>query len=236
MEGTTWCPGAFSCSDGSRGYSAIPTSLYYIPAYAALLSSSLSLMGAALNIIAYCAFRDLRKGTAQTIIAVLAVADLFLALSGIFGASIHLAYGITTNATDRMFSKKDCYNFDTLCQIQAFVLMWALGCSFTWTSVLALYFFIVTVCTRSTWPQKLMPLYNIVAWLVPLAYTLPTLLLGKLGYDPFFIWTCFMSKSGYYMLSWSIEEVVTVAFLFLSYCCVLFIISLKSVRIVIKNF
>ena len=29
-----------------------------------------------------------------------------------------------------------------------------------------------------------MPLYNLVAWLVPLAIVLPMLLLGKLGYNP----------------------------------------------------
>ena len=88
--------------------------------------------------IAYCAFKDIRKGTAQTIIAVLAMADFFSASSGIFGASIHLSYGTKTNSADNMLSEKDCYHFDTLCQIQAFVGMWMLGCSFTWTSVLAL--------------------------------------------------------------------------------------------------
>ena len=55
------------------------TALHSLPACAALISSSLSLLGAALNMIAYCAFKDLRKGTAQTIIiAVLAVADFLL--------------------------------------------------------------------------------------------------------------------------------------------------------------
>ena len=223
------CPGAYHCSDGSHGYNAIPPALHNLPVYTALISSSLSLMGAALNMIAYCAFKDLRKGTAQTIIAVLAMADFFVASISAFGASIHLAYETKLNSADNMLSEKDCYNFDTLCQIQAFVGMWMLGCSFTWTSVLAVHFFLVTSCTRSTWPHKLMPLYNIVAWLVPLAYTLPMLLLGKLGYNPNLIWTCFMRKGD--VPQWDIQEMASTLCILLAYSCVLITVFLKLVRI-----
>ena len=224
------CPGAYHCSDGSHGYSAIPPALHNLPVYAALISSSLSLMGAALNMIAYCAFKDLRKGTAQTIIAVLAMADFLLALSVIFGASTHLAYGTKINsAADNILSDKDCYNFDTLCQIQGFVAMWMQGCSFTWTSVLAVHFLLVTGCTRSTWPHKLMPLYNIVAWLVPLAYTLPMLLLDKLGYDPSLVWSCFVRNGD--APQWDIQEMASTVCIFVAYSCVLLAVFLKSVRI-----
>ena len=223
------CPEAFYCSDGNHSYSAIPPALHYLPAYAALVSSSLSLVGAALNMIAYCAFKDLRKGTAQTIIAVLAMTDFIVALSCIFGASIQIIYGTTNND---LVSDKDCHNFDTLCQMQAFVTMWALGCSFTWTSVLALHFFLVTVCTHSTWPHKLMPLYNIVAWLIPLSYTLPMLLLGKLGYTPSDIWTCFVRpKLSDPKIQLDTLEMATVVCVFLGYACVLFIVLHKSVSI-----
>ena len=228
------CPGAFHCSNGSHGYSAIPPALHYLPVYAALISSSLSLMGAALNMIAYCAFKDLRKGTAQTIIAVLAMADFLLALSIIAGASILLAYGITSDR--HLFSNKECYNFDTLCQIQAFVALSAFGSSFIWTSVLAVHFFLVTVCTRSTWPHKLMPLYNIVSWLVPLSFTLPSLLLGKLGYNHAFSWTCFVRatkrpKDHELLLQWDILEVASAVCILLGYIFVLFGVSLKSVSL-----
>ena len=223
------CPGAYHCSDGSHGYSAIPPALHNLPIYAALISSSLSVMGAALNMTAYCAFKDLRKGTAQTIIAVLAMADFFLASSCFFGASLHLAYGTKINTTDNMLSDKDCYNFDTLCQIQAFLGMWMLGCSFTWTSVLAVHFFLVIICTRSIWPHKLMPLYNIVAWLVPLAYTLPMLLLGKLGYNTTLMWTCFMRYGD--APQWDIQEMASTVWIILAYSCLLFTVFLKSVSV-----
>ena len=184
--------------------------------------------------IAYCAFKDLRKGTAQTIIAVLAMADFLIALSAIAGVSILLAYG---TASDRhLFSNKECNNFDTLCQIQAFVGLSALGSSFIWTSVLAVHFFLVTVCSRSTWPHKLMPLYNIVAWLVPLSYTLPSLLLGKLGYDHSFTWTCFeritKKKKNYELqLQWDILEVASAVCILLGYICVLFTVFVTSVSL-----
>ena len=180
--------------------------------------------------IAYYAFKDLRKGTAQTIIAVLAMADILLALSVMFGASIHLAYGTATRIDD-LLSDRQCYIFDTLCQIQAFMTMWTLGCSFIWTSVLALHFLLVTVCTRSTWPHKLMPLYNIVAWLVPLFYTLPLLILGKFGYTPSNTWTCFVRPTlSDSMILLDTLEMLTLACVFLGYTCVLLTVLLKSVN------
>ena len=229
MEDTPTCPGDFYCSDGSRVFSAIPTALHSLPACAALVSSSLSLLGAALNMTAYCAFKDLRKGTAQTIIAVLAVADFLLASSCIFGVSIHLAYGTTTSADS---DNDDCYNFDSLCQVQAFVGFWMLGSSLTWTSVLALHFFLVTVFTHFTWPPKLMPLYHIVGWLVPLVYSLPMLLCEKLGYDPEFTWTCFARPTKRYGLShWNIPYIATMLSIFLGYACVIFTVLIKAVSI-----
>ena len=222
------CPEAFYCSNGSHGYSAINPAIHYLPASVALLSSSLSLMGATLSMIAYCAFKDLQKGTAQTIIAVLAMPDFLLALSCIFGASIHLIY----SADGNKLSDKNCYNFDTLCQIQAFMTMWMLGCSFTWTSILALHFFLVTICTRSTWPHKLMPLYIVVGWLVPLVYTLSMLLFGKLGYTPHLTWSCFVRPNqSNSMIQWDILEMTTAVCMFVGYICVLFIVILKTVGI-----
>ena len=227
MNGTPTCPGDFYCSDGSRGYSAIPQAFHSLPACAALVSSSLSLLGAALNMIAYCAFKDLRKGTAQTIIAVLSMADFLLASSCIFGASIRLAYDTTTSADS---DNDDCYIFDTLCQVQAFVILWTLGSSFIWSAILAVHFFLVTVCSHSTWPHKLMPLYHIVGWLVPLAYTLPMLLIGDLGFNPGYTWTCSIRPTRITTLSlMSTLETATVLTVFLGYTYVLFTVCLKSV-------
>ena len=223
------CPADFYCSDGSPIYSAIDPSIHYFPAYVALVSSSFSLIGATLNMIAYCAFKDIRRGTAQTIVALLAIADFLLALSAILGVCIQLAYGRNTNTNDSLSSNKDCYNFDTLCQIQAFISTWTLGCCFAWTSVLAIHFLLVTGCIRSAWPHKLIPLYNIIAWLLPLSYTLPILLLGKFGYTPLFTWTCFEGSNDDPLIEWDILEMATTVAMVFVYICLLFKV-LKLVR------
>ena len=106
-----------------------------------------------------------------------------------------------------------------------------LGSSFTWTSVLAIHFFFMTVCTHS-WPQKLMPIYNIVGWLVPLSLTLPMLLLGKLGYVNYLTWTCFIrSSENNSNIQWDVLEIITAVSIFVGYTSVLIIIILKSVSI-----
>ena len=67
------------------------------------------------------------KGPHKTIIVELAMADLVLALMGIFGASLHLAYNTTASTDNDLLSDRDCHIFDTLCQVRAFVGMWMLG-------------------------------------------------------------------------------------------------------------
>ena len=114
MEGR--CPDEFYCSNGTHGFSAIKPSLLLLPVYASLVCSLLSYLGAALIVCAYCAFKDLRKGTTQTIVTLLALADLGTAVSGILGASLFIGYDHLVQK-----SEKECYIFDTTCQIQGFM-------------------------------------------------------------------------------------------------------------------
>ena len=71
------CPDEYYCSDGSHGFRAINgTALRLLPTYTGIASSILSIAGSLLILLAYCAFKDIRKGTAQTIITVLAATDV----------------------------------------------------------------------------------------------------------------------------------------------------------------
>ena len=185
MEGR--CPDTYYCSNGSQPYSDIKPSLLLIPAYASLVTSSLSCLGAVLIVLAYCAFKDLRKGTAQTIITLLALADLGTGVAGILGASLFIRY---LNLDER--SEGECYIFDTVCQIQGFMIIWAYQCSLFWTSILAIHFLLITIFHHSTWTDKLLPLYNIIAWIVPLASALSLLVLGNVGYNHYLTSTCFL--------------------------------------------
>ena len=225
MEGR--CPDTYYCSNGSQPYSDIKPSLLFIPAYASLVTSSLSCLGAVLIVFAYCAFKDLRKGTAQTIITLLALADLGTAVAGIFGGSLFIGY---LNLDEK--SEGECYIFDTVCQIQGFMGLWAYQSSLFWTSILAIHFFLITIFHHYTWTDKLLPLYNIIAWIVPLATTLSLLVLDKIGYNYYLIWTCLLrlqEKINYITGVWWIPEVLATSLMILGYTLTLMYIACKQV-------
>ena len=72
----------YECDDGSDGYDAISAELHNIPHYAGIVSA---VFGTTIILLAYFAFKDLRRGTAQTIIMLLALADLGAALGSLLG-------------------------------------------------------------------------------------------------------------------------------------------------------
>ena len=74
MEGL--CPDSYFCEDGSHGYAAINSKLLVIPDVGGVVSSVLSIVGTTLILLAYCAFKDMRKRKAQTIITLLSLADM----------------------------------------------------------------------------------------------------------------------------------------------------------------
>ena len=191
------CPDEFYCSDGSHGFSVINgTALNLIPVYAGIASAILSVLGGVLIIFAYCAFKDLRKGAAQTIITLLAIADVGTAASLMLGVINFLVY--EHHHSDRLTSLQTetlCWNFYIICQIQAFIMVGCAIASYIWTAILAIHFLLSTVFTPTTnWNKKLMPLYNIVAWTLPIVFLLPLLGTGKLGYTPTYPVACLFSN------------------------------------------
>ena len=167
MNLTGKCPNEFYCKDGSHGFSITHgTALRLLPAYAGIVSAILSVLGSALILLAYCAFRDLRKGTAQNIITVLAIADVGTSLSLLLGAFNFLVYD--HYYSDKAHSEALCWNFYIICQIQAFVMVGFAISSYIWTSVLAVHFLLCTVFSCPNWSDKLMPLYTVVAWTLSL--------------------------------------------------------------------
>ena len=219
------CPDTFYCSNGTHDNSDIKTSLLYIPTYTALVTSSLSCLGAALIVCAYCAFKDLRKGITQTVITLLALADFGSAVSGILGASLFIGYHYSVQK-----SEKECYIFDTTCQIQGFMTLYSQFCGFNWTSILAIHLSLLTAFTHSTWVHKLLPLYNIIAWIIPITVTLPQLFLDEIGYSPDTQWTCFLRwKSRAALYPCFIIESVTTAVILIGYTIILIYIACSKV-------
>ena len=195
LEGN--CPDEFYCLDGSHGYSAI-NDLHIVPAIVIFhivifISAIVSMLGAALILLAYCTFKDLRKGVAQKIITLLALADIGTAVSFMLGKLNLFVYRHYHSDISEDNESSACLNFYMVCQIQAFLGVGFLISGYTWTAILAVHLFLATVLRHSSWIEKLLPLYNIVAWTLPIIVSLPLLLSGKLGYTPTFPATCYIS-------------------------------------------
>ena len=226
------CPDTFHCSNGSRGFSAIRSSLLSLPIYSGLVSSSFSCLGAGLILLAYCTFRDLRKGTTQKIITLLSLADFSTAASYICTAIAFIIYSMKDHHT-----KDECDKFDISCQILGSLLLWSALCSFAWNAILAIHFLLATIFNCPAWINKLLPLYNIVGWGVPLAIVLPLLIVDKMGFEPD-TRTCFtrwaVHAAQYVVVGlWYIPEILCTVIILVCYIAIIAFISYQQVCIMI---
>ena len=186
-----FCPRTFNCGDTSGdGRHLVSFDIGKDPSYIAIASSSLSCLGSILIFVAFLALRDMRTG-AQKIITFLALADFISAAGYIVGSSNFIMH----------FNVKDshkCKVFGTICEIQASITSWSSLSSFAWTLILAFYFYLVIVFNRRALAVKLMPLFHIIAWILPLAIIVPLAALRKLGYAPYAAsnW-CFVKNLNY---------------------------------------
>ena len=148
------------------------------PSIVAILSCTLSILGSLLIIYTYVRWKDLRTGS-RSIITFLAIADLVTAAGYIIGSVNYIYHFGETEDT------QPCAVFNTVCQIQSFVTSTSSLCSFAWTSILAFYLYTVIVKEKVNLVTRLIPLYHLIAWLLPLIITLPLLITGRLGYAPY---------------------------------------------------
>ena len=188
MEGL--CPDTYYCEDERHGYAAIDPKLLVIQTVAGLVSSILSMVGATTILLAYCAFKDLRKGSAQTIITLLSLADLGTAFVCILGIANYYIFQRTNSDVIRA-----CWIFYNVCQIQASLALWCAMCSSIWSTVLAIHLLQASLLSELRWTERLLPLYNIVAWTLPITIVLPLLITGQFGYTPTYLSLCYISAS-----------------------------------------
>ena len=201
------CPDKFYCHDGSHGYNAISDLLKIVlPAIAGCISAIVSMLGAALILFAYCAFKDLRKETAQKIVTLLALADIGTAVSLMLGNLNIFVYRHYRSDISEDYESSACLNFYMVCQIQAFLLVGFFISRYIWTTLLAVHLLLATVLRHSSWTEKLMPLYNILGWTLSVIVSLSLLLRGKLGYTPTYPMSCYLSA--YAAKALLVEEVI----------------------------
>ena len=167
------CPQRETCSQSDLHYLNIGP----VPSYLAIVSSALSCVGSLLIVGIFLAFRDLRSG-AQKIITFLAIADFVSAAGYIVGSANFITH---FNQTEH----ERCKVFNDICWAQATITSWSSLASFAWTIILAFYFYMVIVYNKRIVAAKLMPLYHVLAWILPLFIIVPLTALKKLGYAPY---------------------------------------------------
>ena len=169
---------------------AIHTKFYFCLLPSSLPSfSALSCVGSLLIIFSYWRWKDIRTGS-RSVITFLAIADFFTAFGYIIGSINHITY----------YGKYDdtppCATFLQICEVQSYITTWSSLSSFTWTCALAIYLYFTVVRKRIVLALKMIPVFHVIAWGVPIAICLPLLIEGKLGYTPYAVSTwCFIGDS-----------------------------------------
>lgn len=169
-DATGECPAVglnINCSNDT-----VKQSIGMIPTYFSIASCSLSCLGSLLIFLSYFTLKGIRN-VAQKIITLLAVADFFTALGYLIADWNYLR------------NSDNCGVFRNICKVQSFVTSWSSICSFGWTCVLAVHFYLVLQIKRKTLHSKFLVWQNVVIWIFPLLILLPLLADGKLGYSPY---------------------------------------------------
>ena len=167
-----WCPRTLNtCESGYRSLVNGPR-----PSYTSLASCTLSCLGSLLIVYSYWRWKDIRTGS-RSIITFLAIADFFTAAGYIIAAGNYLTYFGEYEATPQ------CVVFQQICEMQSYLTTWSSMSSFAWTSALALYLYLTIVHGRILLANNLIPLFHVIAWVLPIVICLPLLLTNNLGFS-----------------------------------------------------
>ena len=182
------CPQKFACSEVDR----VSFDVGRLPTYFSIVSSSLSVLGSLLIFLVYFRLKE-RRNTAQKIITLLAIADLFTALGYLLAAWNFLTHFEVKD------SKKCLKVFQPVCAIQSYITTWSSLCSFSWTCALALHFYLILSPSKKHLPQKILVYENVVSWFLPIVIVLPLLCTHKLGFTTHAAsnW-CFIKDANFY--------------------------------------
>lgn len=139
------------------------------PIITTIISSVASVIGSVLIIVSFAVWSDLRT-TARAILVFLAIADLCTALGYLFASILFL---LKYQQLGDIFSP--------LCTFQSFITTVFPISSFLWTTNLAVYLFVSITLKQVKTAKKLMLLFHITAWGIPLLLCIPgaaTMILG----------------------------------------------------------
>ena len=146
----------------------------FASSFLTLASSSLSIFGSCLIILTFILWKDVRSSTARIIVFFLAIADLGTGLSFFVSSAGYISY----QSKDDLFYNS---SYDSFCSVMSYFTTFFPVSSFFWTAYLALYFVIALVLKKPRWSGKLIILFNLTAWSIPLAICTTAIALGILG-------------------------------------------------------
>ena len=129
-------------------------------------------------LLIYIRWKDIRKLGAQSIVT-------FIAISDFFTASAYLAGSVNILVHRNVYSERSCEVFQTICEIESYIVTCATMSSYLWTLILAVYFYLAITYNSTQVATRLMPVYHVVGWGLPVLVALPLLCAGQLGYAPF---------------------------------------------------
>ena len=167
------CPTDPKCEANFSSFSVGP-----IPLYVGVVSDSLSCVASVIMILIYIRWKDIRRLGAQSIVT-------FIAISDFFTASAYLAGSVNILVHRNVYSEHSCEVFQTICEIESYIVTCATMSSYLWTLILAVYFYLAISYHSTQVATRLMPVYHVVGWGLPVLVALPLLCAGQLGYAPF---------------------------------------------------
>ena len=141
-------------------------------------TSILSLFGASLIILTYVAFKDLRT-IARQLLVNLCIADMIVVLSHFVGLFTNFErflpyYNHLSWNTSR---------HDPVCIIQGVFSIYGTIASFLWSMVIPVYLLVLLV-SRRTFIVKVVPLFYIVSWGVPVIVVIVNGVKRFIGFEP----------------------------------------------------
>ena len=159
-----------------------------------ILSSVASMIGSFLIIFTFLLWKDVRT-VARAILVFLAIADFLTASGYLFGSVVFLSYN---NTIEDSPSTEDSLSYTRLCIAQSFITTVFPISSFLWTTHLAIYLFVTIVLHKIKLAKKLLVLFHLTAWGIPLLVCLPAAITGHLGpsTDYTSIGWCFVNFNG----------------------------------------
>ena len=127
-----------------------------------LTSCALSVIGTVTIIVTYVIWLDVRS-VVRRLLVFLSIADFLVATSNALG-TLHRG-----NSSD------------VVCKAQSAITTYSNLSSFFWTVIIATYIFISLVLQKSSVARKLVPLYHVIAWIIPAAIVIAAIWMNVLG-------------------------------------------------------